>query len=145
MPEIIVSIPGTPIAKKRPRFARKGKFVQTYSDQETEEGKWLSLFMASLDRATISDRPIIKKGIPVILSCNFVMPVISSMSKRTVREIEAGREILHVKKPDCDNCLKFVKDCLNSIAWADDSQVAKVEAKKFYGVEARTEITIRWE
>jgi hypothetical protein len=38
---ITIEIPGKPIAKKRPRFARIGKFVQTYSDQKTEEGRFL--------------------------------------------------------------------------------------------------------
>jgi len=41
MPEINLKVYGVPIAKKRPRFARRGKFVTTYNDQETEEGKFL--------------------------------------------------------------------------------------------------------
>jgi Holliday junction resolvase RusA-like endonuclease len=36
MNELLITIPGKPIAKKRPRFARRGKFVTTYNDQQTE-------------------------------------------------------------------------------------------------------------
>ncbi len=36
-----IIIPGIPIAKHRPRFARRGKKTTTYSDQETEEGLML--------------------------------------------------------------------------------------------------------
>lgn len=143
MPELNVIVPGTPIAKKRPRFARQGKFVTTYNEQETEEGKWLSLFMASLDKSL--PLPIIKKDTPVFLTCRFIMPVVSSMPKRLSREIEAGKHVYHTKKPDCDNCLKFVKDCLNNVMWADDSQVVSGSYEKFYGTEARTEIRIFWE
>jgi Holliday junction resolvase RusA-like endonuclease len=38
-----IRIPGKPIAKARPRFARRGKFVTTYSAQETEEGNFYML------------------------------------------------------------------------------------------------------
>lgn len=42
---ITADIPGNPIAKKRPRFARRGKFVQVYNEHETEEGLFLARFM----------------------------------------------------------------------------------------------------
>jgi hypothetical protein len=41
MPQITMTIPGIPIAKKRPRFMRRGKFVQTYNCQESEEGRFM--------------------------------------------------------------------------------------------------------
>jgi phage terminase large subunit GpA-like protein len=37
---INITIPGPPIAKKRPKFARRGKFVTTYNPQDSEEGRW---------------------------------------------------------------------------------------------------------
>lgn len=149
MPEITISIPGKPMAKKRPRFARRGKYVQTYNEQETDEGKWVSVFMEAFKikhpvRAN-NPFPVIKKGVPVSLTCKFIMPLLSDMPKYLIREIEAGKIILHVRKPDNDNCLKFVKDCLNKLIWADDAQVARCFHEKFYGVEPRTEITIRWD
>lgn len=52
-------------------------------------------------------------------------------------------EIKHTKKPDLDNLIKFTKDCLNGVAWHDDSQVVEYGAmKKVYGDEPMTRILI---
>lgn len=48
----------------------------------------------------------------------------------------------HTKKPDLDNLVKFAKDCLNGVAWQDDSQVCELEAWKAYDEKPRTEIII---
>ena len=144
MPEITVTVPGPPIAKKRPRFARKGRFVQTYNCQETEEGRWLTLFISELRKSLKEDFPIIGKGAPVFLSCDFIMPMPTSMPKRKQRAIAAGEKEWHTKKPDSDNCLKFVKDCLNNVMWNDDSQVVRTFAQKFYGPAPKTIIRVVW-
>ena len=44
-----IKVPGNPIAKNRPRFARRGKYVTTYSDQQTEEGKALAIIMGQVE------------------------------------------------------------------------------------------------
>ena len=35
-------------------------------------------------------------------------------------------------KPDTDNCIKFVLDALNGVAWHDDYQVVQINATKCY-------------
>ena len=136
MPIIKVHVPGKPIAKKRPRFARRGNFVTTYNEQETEEGKFILLARQQI-------KEIAPVGAPVTLHCVFYFPIPKSTSKTKIREIENGR-YAHVKKPDADNCLKFVKDCLNGVAWHDDSQVWTVTAAKVYGHEPATFLKISW-
>ena len=46
---IKITIPGKPIAKARPRFYRRGKGVGVYSDQTTEEGRWIVLANSQID------------------------------------------------------------------------------------------------
>lgn len=133
MKEIHLIIPGNPIAKKRPRFARRGKFVTTYNPQGTEEGKFICLMQNS------SKHDPIPAGTPIHLRLFFSMPIPSSFLKK---KIEAG--IFHTKKPDLDNLIKFVKDCANGILWHDDSQVVSVEAMKCYSPKPSTEIIIQW-
>ena len=137
MPDLTITIPGKPIAKKRPRFARRGKFVTTYNCQETEEGRFMFSIMAQLPEGW---QPI--QG-PVRLEALFMMPIPCSSNKKRL-DMALGN-IRHTKKPDTDNLLKFVKDCANGIIWKDDSQVYSIYATKFYAETPGTTITIRWE
>ena len=133
MTELCIMIPGKPIAKKRPRFARRGKFVVTYNDQQTEEGKWILTA-----RQQIKEK--IPPEIPVTLQCRFCMPIPASTSKKKRLSL-----YYHTKKPDLDNLIKFVKDCLNGELWHDDGQVAQLIADKIYTEDPRTELIINYD
>ena len=136
-----LEIPGIPIAKHRPRFSTRGKFPVAYNDQRREEREWRIMAKSALGRSGIRDFPV-RKGVPVRLQVAFYMPVPKSFSNRKRNQLLGSP---HVKKPDADNLVKFVKDCLNGIAWHDDSQVWVVEARKVYGPEPKTEISLEWE
>jgi len=137
MTNLSITIPGKPIAKKRPRFARRGKFVQTYNCQETEEGRFMFSIMAQLPEGWQ-----VVQG-PVRLECLFMMPIPKTSRKKAL-DMAMGN-IRHTKKPDVDNCAKFLKDCCNGILWRDDSQVYSLYATKFYAENPQTVITVRWE
>jgi Holliday junction resolvase RusA-like endonuclease len=127
-------IPGKPIAKKRPRFVRRGKFVGTYSDQETEEGRFILEVKSQLNGCDII------KG-PVKLTVTCFMPIPKSTSKKKKAQMLRG-EIKHTKKPDFDNLIKFICDCLNGIVWKDDSQVYMSSILKIYAEHPMTIISI---
>jgi len=138
MNELSMTIPGKPIAKKRPKFFRRGGFVGAYNAQETEEGR----FMQFLNMAKPEGwQPILG---PVILEIQFMMPIPESTSKKK-KQAMALMVTKHTKKPDVDNCVKFVKDCANGILWRDDSQVFSLHAVKFYSENPGTSIVLRWE
>lgn len=88
------------------------------------------------------DFKVLEKGTPVIMECCFCFPIPQSASHKK-RTMMREQIIKHTKKPDLDNLLKFVKDCLNSSVWHDDSQVVHVEAIKEYSDNPRTTITIQ--
>jgi Holliday junction resolvase RusA-like endonuclease len=129
---------GKPIAKKRPRFARVGKFVRTYNPQETEEGRFLFEAYRQLGNGF---KPIDK---PIAVIMNFFMPIPQSLSKKK-KDLMAMKQIRHAKKPDLSNMIKFAEDALNSVIWKDDSQITTIWASKAYSKEPRTEITIMGE
>lgn len=52
--------------------------------------------------------------------------------------------IFHTKRPDLDNLIKFVKDCLNGVVYQDDSQVFSIQAEKRYSEDPKTEVFISW-
>ena len=128
-----ITIPGKPIAKKRPRFARRGKFVTTYSDQETEEGKVLWEIRQQAPESRF-------KG-PISINLWFGMPIPKSTPKKASQLMKNGN-VPHIKKPDIDNLIKFYLDVMNGEVFEDDKQVYKLRAIKTYSEDPITEIII---
>jgi Holliday junction resolvase RusA-like endonuclease len=136
--QIKLVIPGKPIAKARPRFFRRGKFVGTYNSQDTEEGKFMLEAKSQLDGYQLIDGPI-------SLEIIFALPRLKSHygTGRNAGKLKKSAPIYHTKKADIDNYCKFAMDCLNNVAWKDDSQVVALTAEKMYADEARTIIFIQ--
>ena len=132
MPHIIITIPGKPVSKKRPRFVRRGNFVHSYNPQETEEGRWILVA-----RQQIQEK--IPEGVAISLQCFFYLPIPKGTSRKKRESL-----FYHTKKPDLSNCLKFVEDCLTGELWYDDSQIARVTAMKMYSEDPRTDIEVEW-
>ena len=70
----------------------------------------------------------------------FVFPVCDSWSALKQRKY---RNNPHIGKIDIDNLVKYILDVLIGIAFADDCIVASLSARKVYGDETRTEISIK--
>ncbi len=134
MDEIKILIPGKPIAKHRPRFARRGKFVVTYSDQETEEGRFLWELKQQWKQKPLEG--------PIQVRAFFYLPIPASTPKKQKAHMELV-DPPHTKKPDLDNLAKFLKDCCNEVVWKDDSQVCRLYASKAYSVNPRTEMFVQ--
>ena len=128
-----IVIPGRPVAKRRPRFARRGKFVTTYNDQETEEGKVLLEIRQQLKGERWKGPAL------VLIWFGMYIPKNTSLKKR--RMMLSG-EIKHTKKPDIDNMIKFYLDVMNMEVFNDDSCVYQLTAIKEYTDEPKTEIWI---
>jgi len=64
----------------------------------------------------------------VSLFCYFFMPIPISSSLKKKREC-VNSLMLHTKKPDGDNLLKFVMDQMKGIVYLDDAQVHASEVK----------------
>jgi len=131
-------IPGKPIAKARPRFCRRGKSVKTYDVQETEASRFMLLAKEQLN----GHQPI-EDG-PISLTLCFEMPRPKGHygSGRNAHKLKPSAPAHHTSTPDVDNLVKFVKDCLNELAWRDDCQVVSIQALKRYSAEPKTVINI---
>lgn len=127
MYEII--IPGKPIAKNRPRFARRGNAVVAYSSQETEEGRHMNFI-----RAKFAHEPL--DG-PLTLEAEFYFAPPASASKKRREAMLNGTEPCTNPK-DVDNLLKFIMDASNGILWHDDRQVVRLSGFKAYGERDQT-------
>ena len=134
--ETWIVIPGKPISKARPRFVRRGKGVITFNPQTTEEGKWLLMAKGQIKETMTG---------AIGMSCEFMFarPKSHFGTGRNADKLKSSAPVYHAQKPDIDNLVKFVNDCLNGVAYWDDSQIVMIHADKTwaYGFgEARTEI-----
>lgn len=67
---------------------------------------------------------------------HFGMPIPKSTPKKTLKLIEQGIEVWHIKKPDNDNLEKTYKDCMEGIVYKNDSQLCHCKDKrKFYAID----------
>lgn len=130
-----IIIPGNPIPKLRPRFARRGKFVTTYTVQETEEAKFLLMFLQQWDGIPISN-----KAIRVKLAFYMKRPKAHYGTGKNAGKLKPNAPFSHAKRPDLDNMIKWVLDCLNGSVWKDDSLISSISARKVYDENPRTEI-----
>lgn len=131
---IVLTIPGVPIAKARPRFVRRGKYVQTFDPQATEEGRFLFEVYRQLGKGFA---PL--DG-ALMVTLNFGMPIPKASKKKT--EMMLNGQIAHTKKSDIDNLCKFVLDVCNGTVWCDDKQIIELHAIKNYQLHPSTEIHV---
>lgn len=125
---------GKPIPQHRPRACRRGKHIHMYSDQEVIMEQYKNQI-----RSDFQQKPF---SVPVEVSATFFFPIPKGTSK--VRTTEMQANILKpMKRPDLDNLLKFILDCMNGIVYEDDSQVVSFgKVQKRYGDEGISVIHI---
>jgi len=137
---MIITIPGNPTRQKR---ARSKNGQRLYDPQKKEKADFVRMVMGQI---SLDER--IEKGKPVYMEFRFYLP-------RPKHHYRTGKfsHLLKASAPtlpctsstaDLDNYVKFVKDCLNGIAYHDDAQVVDYgSVKKRYAEVPRTEIYIQ--
>lgn len=125
--DITFTIPGQPVAKGRPRFARRGAGVVAFTDIKTASYENLVKLAAT---AIMAGRA--PSAAPIALSIELSMQIPASWSAKR-RAAAAAGAICATKKPDADNILKGIKDGCNGIVWCDDAQVVRIHLSKRYG------------
>lgn len=127
---------GTPVGKDRPRFRRRGDYVQTYTpkktaDWEQEIGEQVGVALARLrSQGKLT-------GIDLPLSGRLMMSMRFNIEKpKSAPKSERHR----LKKPDLDNLDKAVLDALQAIDFiADDKTVTDMASCKRYATEGHRE------
>ena len=128
---------GEPVGKGRPRFARRGNFVSTYSPQKTKtyEDEIRLMAKAAMGASEALETPVtvaiyIRVGIP------------ASFSKQKRKDALAGI-LKPTKKPDIDNIAKCFLDAMNGIVYLDDKQVVNLHLTKVYAETPAVEIMVK--
>ena len=132
-------VEGTPVPKGRPRFARRGKFVSTYSPKTTVD--YESKVSESAKLAMGTSEPL---ETPVGAYIYITLPVPASYSKKRTQACLSGEE-RPTKKSDIDNYCKAIFDGMNGIVFLDDSLVVSLHATKVYGTIGMVEVMVKEE
>lgn len=131
------SVYGDPVAKGRPKFAKRGNFVTAYTPKKTHDYEAEVALMA---KAAMGSQEPIEGPVAVYIHVTFAVPP-SYSNKR--REACLNGFERHLKKPDLDNCIKSITDGMNGIVYKDDSQITSLHATKVYGTTGLVEVMIK--
>jgi Holliday junction resolvase RusA-like endonuclease len=129
-------VPGDPVPKGRPRFARRGTFVQTYTDAKTID---YETHVAMKARQAIGASEPLKGPLTVFLYLRYTIP--PSYSKKRKEACLNGVE--YPKKIDIDNVYKSITDAMNGIVYLDDSQIVEAHITKVYNEQAGVNIMVQ--
>ena len=117
-----VVIPMEPVAKGRPRATRLGRIYTPKGTRNAEaQMRWAIEEKLKRDYPNHA-RPLFDG--PCTLMCNFIFA-----------RPKTSRKDFHTVKPDCDNLAKSICDSLNTMVFADDSQVVHLVVSKRYCTE----------
>lgn len=114
-------IPWEPTAKGRPRFARAGTTVRTYTPEPTRHAEAAIRHLLVAAKAKRYD-----EGAPLRVSLRF----------NVARPASAPKRVRHpAKRPDLDQYVKLMLDAGNGILWPDDAQIVELWASKGFAFE----------
>lgn len=133
---VTFTVDGDPVPKGRPRFARRGHFVQTYTDSKTLE---YETHVAMRARQAIGASEPLKGALSVFLYLRYAVP--ASYSKKRKEACLAGLEF--PKRIDIDNVYKSITDAMNGIVYLDDSQIVEAHIKKVYAEDAGANVMVQ--
>ena len=139
MMQIMFTVYGEPVAKGRPRFAKRGNYVQTYTPVKTKSYEDEVRLFATTAKGSGST---LEGSVSVFIYISFSVP--QSYSKRK-REACLSGETKHTKKPDLDNVAKAIIDGMNGIIFKDDSQIINLNVTKVYAEVGKVEVLVREE
>jgi Holliday junction resolvase RusA-like endonuclease len=135
--QVIFQVDGTPVPKGRPRFARRGKFVSTYSPKTTVD--YESKVFEAAKEAMGLQKPL--EG-PIVACIYITLPIPASYSKKRSQACLSGEE-RPTKRSDIDNFVKAIFDGMNGVVFEDDSQVVSLHATKVFGTVGMVEIMVQ--
>lgn len=114
-------------AKQRPRFARRGNYVASYTPEQTVN--YENLVKLSYQQAHKGF--IYSRDIPLELEVIVYKSIPKSFSKKKTAQA-LNNELRPTTKPDIDNVVKLISDALNKVAYEDDKQIVKIKCEKYY-------------
>ena len=129
-----------PEPQGRPRFARRGKFVQTYDPPKSKKFKTELRRLAEIE---YTEQPYhAEQHKPILVDLKIYKPMLKSFSKIKRSKANKG-DLRPTTKADADNYAKGILDSLNGLFWHDDGQIVDLHIGKYYSDNPRIEMEIK--
>ena len=129
-------VEGNPVGKGRPKFARRGNFVSTYTPTKTRD--YETIIKEAAQKAMGSNDLL---ETPVTVAIHITVPIPKSHSIKRIKACLSGSE-RPIKKPDIDNIAKCFLDAMNEVVYLDDTQVLTLHITKVYGTVGMVEVMV---
>ena len=133
-----ITIPLEPTGQMRPRASVRGGHAFVHKDKKQASRE--SAIMAHVAQ----NMPVGRFEGPLLLGVRAYLPLPKSKPKAWLAQARAGL-VRPTVKPDLDNLIKQVKDCLTQMGvWEDDKNVVEYlpGTGKYYSTEPRWEIEV---
>jgi Holliday junction resolvase RusA-like endonuclease len=137
MIQVTYSVPGEPRGKGRPKFARRGNFVKTYTDAKTASYEDQIRFYAL---KAMGDSKAIQGAVRVLISICMAVPKSYSQKRREACLNGSDKPL---KKPDWDNVAKSICDAMNGIVYGDDTQIVEAHVTKKYAEQSKVIVLVQ--
>ena len=131
-------VPGKPRGKGRPKFARRGEKVVTYTDDQTASAEeTIRAIWRENGSSRLPDGPL-----------EMTIRVVHERPKNHFRKDGAFTKAGHAnpvptRKPDLDNVTKLACDALNGLGYRDDAQIASLDVRSNWGLRAHMLIQVK--
>lgn len=131
-----ITIRGVPGAQKRHKHHVRGRFAQVYDPSAKAKEDYRVVLQKEAPETPYSG------ALFVDIDCYFARPKSHYGTGKNTAVLKPNAPLYHTKKPDGDNCTKFVFDALNGIFWTDDAMICDHSVRKRYSDAPRTVIQI---
>lgn len=126
MNEILFEVLGHPHHQQRHRTVRMGKFNKNYDPSAGDKADFLSMV-----QQYAPDSPILN-AVLLEVTFKFPRPATHYGTGKNINKLKLSAPEHHLKRPDCDNLVKFIMDALSGVYWKNDSQIIKLDVYKTY-------------
>lgn len=133
---VYLLIKGNPVPKGRPRFARRGRFISTYTPEKTRTYEDIVR-----QEAIRCMQGLMMFDEPLRIYVGAYLPIPKSFSK-TKRALALDGKLRPSSRPDLDNFFKSATDPLNLVVFRDDSLIVSAHIEKHYSETPQMEIWV---
>lgn len=145
MTELLITIPGEPIAKGRPKFSARNGIARAYTPAKTASAEASIAYFAA---QAMAGRELLTGALSVEITAYRAKGMPGSPTARLNTKARAEHDaaqagtVRPTTKPDVDNYAKAVCDALNGVVYRDDAQITDLIVRKRFSTSPRLEIRI---